>query len=49
MWIYRAYDEDDFPIAEAYSKERLIDKLKDEFGEEFEPYRIERVFESWLK
>ena len=49
MWIYRAYDEDDLPVGEAYSKERLIDKLKDEFGEEFEPYRIERVFEPWLK
>jgi len=48
MWIYRAYDEDDLPVAEAYRKSDLIAKLEDEFGSA-EQFRIERVFEGWLK
>ena len=48
MWIYRAYDEFGLPIAEAYRKEDLIDKLKDEFGEDFEPYKIVRIFDKKL-
>ena len=49
MWIYMAYDEYGLPIAEAYSKERLIEKLKDEFGYDFEPYKIERIYDKTLK
>ena len=33
MWIYRAYDQYGLPIAEAYRKSNLIEKLIDEFGE----------------
>ena len=50
MWIYRAYDEDDLPIAEAYRKADLISKLIDEFGEEkVTTFRIVRLFDKTLK
>lgn len=50
MWIYRAIDEDGFPVAESYEKSDLIDKLIDEFGaERLKEFRIVRVFEKWLK
>lgn len=47
MWIYRAYDEDGFPVAEAYHKSDLIDKLVDEFGD-YRQFTIKRIFEKWL-
>lgn len=48
MWIYRAYDEDGLPIAEAYSKDDLIAKLEDEFGDA-NKFTIKRIYENWLK
>lgn len=49
MWIYRAYDEYDLPVAEAYRKSDLINKLIDEFGEErLKEFTIKRVYEKWL-
>lgn len=48
MWIYRAYDVDGLPVAEAYRKSDLITKLEDEFGDVGQ-FKITRVFESWLK
>ena len=50
MWIYRAYDEDGLPVAEAYRKEDLIEKLEDEFGaDRIRSFKIKRVFEKWLR
>lgn len=50
MWLYRAIDEYDLPVAEAYRKSDLIDKLIDEFGEEIlDKVKIVRVFEKGLK
>ena len=50
MWFYRAVDEYDLPIAEAYRKSDLIDKLIDEFGEErLSEFRIIRIFDKNLK
>ena len=46
MWIYRAYDEYDLPVAEAYTRERLIQKLLDEFGHA--DFTIKRLFEKAL-
>lgn len=48
MWLYRAYDEDGLPIAEAYRKTDLIQKLIDEFGDAKE-FVIKRVYEKWLR
>lgn len=48
MWVYRAYDADGLPIAEAYRKADLIAKLQDEFGTA-DGFIIKRVFERWLK
>jgi len=48
MWLYRAYDEDGLPIAEAYRKTDLIQKLIDEFGG-VENFVIKRVYEKWLR
>ena len=48
MWIYRAYDEDGLPIAEAYRKSELVTKLQDEFGTA-EGFTIKRIYEAWLK
>lgn len=48
MWIYRAYNEDGLPVAEDYHKEKLIEKLIDEFGD-YKQFSIRRVYEAWLK
>ena len=48
VWIYMAYDNDGFPVAEDYHKEKLIEKLVDEFGD-YRQFTIKRVFQSWLK
>ena len=49
MWIYRAYDEYDLPIAESYRKSDLIEKLIDEFGvERAKEFKIRRIFEKYL-
>lgn len=48
MWIYRAYDEDDLPIAEAYKKSDLIAKLEDEFGD-ISKFTIKRIFDKTLR
>lgn len=48
MWIYRAYDEYDLPVAEAYRKSDLIAKLEDEFGDASR-FTIKREYEGWLK
>lgn len=47
MWVYRAYDESDLPVAEAYRKAELIDKLEEEFGTA-DRFTIKRVYEKWL-
>ena len=50
LWVYRAEDEFGLPVAEAYRKSDLIDKLIDEFGEEKAmEFKIVRVFERWLR
>ncbi len=50
MWIYRAYDEDGLPVAEAYRKQDLIEKLIDEFGaDRLKEFKIKRIFEKWLQ
>lgn len=50
MWVYRALDEDGFPVCEAYRKSDLIDRMIDEFGvERLNEFTIIRVFEKWLK
>ena len=50
MWIWRAYDEYDLPVAEAYRKQDLINKLIDEFGENMlSRFTIKRIYEKWLK
>lgn len=50
MWIFRAYDEYGLPVAEAYHKSDLIEKLIEEFGEErLQDFTIKKVFESWLR
>lgn len=50
MWIYRAYDEFDLPVAEAYRKSDLIAKLREEFPlEDISKFTIKRVFEKWLR
>lgn len=48
MWIWRAYDEDGLPIAEAYRKSDLIEKLEDEFGTA-DNFIIKRIYEKWLQ
>ena len=48
MWIYRAYDEYDLPVAEAYRKADLIAKLEDEFGD-IDRFTIKRIFDKSLK
>ena len=48
MWIYRAYDEDGLPIAEAYRKQDLIAKLEDEFGD-ISRFTIKRIYDKTLK
>lgn len=48
MWIYRAYDADGLPVAEAYKKIDLIIKLENEFGSA-DGFIIKRIFESWLR
>ena len=50
MWFYRAIDEDGCYIAEDYSRQRLIEKLADEFGEDrLAEFRIVRLFDKNLK
>ena len=49
LWIYRAEDEFGLPIAEAYRKTNLINKLIDEFGKEkVNSFKIVRIFERGL-
>lgn len=49
MWLYRAEDEYGLPVAEAYRKADLIDKLIDEFGEDrLQEFTIIRVFDKNL-
>lgn len=48
MWIYRAYDEYDLPVAEAYRKEDLIAKLYEEF-EDISRFTIKRIYDKTLK
>lgn len=49
MWLYRAEDEYGLPVAEAYRKADLIDKLTDEFGEDrLQEFTIIRVFDKNL-
>lgn len=49
MWIYRAEDEYGLPVAEAYTKADLIDKLIDEFGENrLQEFRIVRIYDKNL-
>lgn len=50
LWVYRAEDEFGLPVAEAYRKSDLVDKLIDEFGEEKAmEFKIIRVFERGLR
>lgn len=50
MWIYRAYDKYGLPIAEAYRRADLIDKIIEEFGEEkIKEIIIVKIFEKWLR
>ena len=51
MWIYRAYDKDGFPVAEAYNKADLIKKLTEEFPfkDIKKEFTIKRIFEKWLR
>lgn len=47
MWIYRAYDEYGLPVAEAYTKQKLINKLDDEFGHH--NFKIVKLFDKTLR
>ena len=50
MWFYIAEDEFGLPVAEAYRKSDLINKLIDEFGiERLKDFKIKRVFDKNLK
>lgn len=50
MWFYRAIDEYGLPVAEAYKKADLIDKLADEFGaDRLKEFRIIRLYDKNLK
>lgn len=50
MWFYRAEDEYGLPVAEAYRKDELIEKLADEFGEDrVSEFKIVRVYDKNLK
>lgn len=50
LWIYRAEDEFGLPVAEAYRKADLINKLIDEFGEEkANNFKIVRIFDKSLR
>lgn len=50
MWFYRAEDEYGLPVAEAYRKGDLIQKLIDEFGfERVKEFKIKRIFDKNLK
>lgn len=50
LWVYRAEDEFGLPVAEAYRKSDLIDKLIDEFGEEKAvEFKIIYIFERGLQ
>lgn len=49
IWVFRAYDEDGFPVKEAYQKSRLINELWDEFHEKATKFHIKRVFIDGLK
>ena len=49
MFIYRAHDEYGLPVAEAYRKSDLIEKLIDEFGlESLSEFTIKRIYEKYL-
>ena len=50
LWIYRAYDEYGLPVAEAYRKEDLITKLKEEFPlEDINRFKIKRLYDKTLE
>lgn len=49
LWVYRAYDEDGFPVKEAYRKDRLMQELWDEFHERAVKFQVKRVFVEGLK
>lgn len=49
LWVYRAYDEDGFPVAEDYHKAKLVEKLEngDYWGDQ--KLTIKRVFINGLE
>ena len=49
LWVWRAYDEDGFIVVEAYSKERLLERIEDGyyFGEQ--KLTIKREFVKGLE
>lgn len=51
LWIYRAYDEYNLPVAESYRKSDLVAKLRDEFplDDINKKFTIKRIFENWLQ
>lgn len=49
LWVFRAYDEDGFPVKESYQKSKLINELLDEFHDKATKFQIKRVFIDGLK
>ena len=48
LWVYRAYDEDGFPVAEDYHKQKLVERLESEYWGD-QKLTIKRVFVEGLE
>ncbi len=50
LWIYRAENIYGLPVSESYSRQRLIEKLIEEFGKERLPeFKIKKIFDKTLE